>query len=146
MQNRDLKNIYRKISRLLVIVLAARALIPIGYMVAFPAGDQAGLALHLCPSQNSQHLVNALADNSASHHHHRADAHSSAADGNAVMSVSAECRAWVTTSIGILNVAETLSPLTQWATLPPIWSNEGIAAQAPLLSAYPRAPPQLFHA
>ena len=62
MQDRALKDIFRRYSLLLVTVLAVRALIPVGYMLSFPADGQAGFALHLCPGQNPHLDLNALDD------------------------------------------------------------------------------------
>ncbi|MGR8946713.1 MAG: hypothetical protein ACU84Q_01610 [Gammaproteobacteria bacterium] len=126
-----------KFSLLLVTFIAFRALVPIGYMLSLPASGDFELALHLCPTQNPwldlSKLNAAPGIHSAAHHH--------AADDNKGVSVSSECRAWISSATFTFDVAIPVLPAHPSPVLPSPDFTVDIRDKATFHPRQARAPP-----
>lgn len=90
-----------KISLLLAVVVALRALVPIGYMLHAPATDGglgAKLALTFCPTQNPHLALDQLAsigEGGATHSHGPEHSGEPSHDTGSVIDASSDCAAWL---------------------------------------------------
>ena len=148
MLKRELNKNYGRYSLLLIAVLFARALIPVGYMLTLPDGEQSEFALHLCPSQNRGVDLSLFADAGGTHSHHHGgteSAESNASGNNEVLAVSAECRSWVNSATFTLDLAEVASGLPHWVGIRPLLGRDVLSDQFSILSPQARAPPPFIH-
>lgn len=84
----------------LALLLALRAFVPVGYMIALPAGDGGRAALVLCPTQNRGLDLGVLESRagiaSHDHHaHHHPDPRSDSGTGPVAIEIGSECSAWL---------------------------------------------------
>lgn len=122
----------RALYGLILLGLACRALIPVGYM---PAPLAAGGPVMLCPGVYATALLNLPGARGAHHHHHATE--DSGEDGHTAW----DACAFAAASAAFLPVAEYIAAPLTFEQLTPPAATEAIAPFLPPLSYSARAPP-----
>ena len=133
---------------LVAALFAARAIVPVGYMLSMPAHDSSGFALDFCPLQNAGLDFDRLAraDGAAVLHHQHGEAHAGVDTGSAspersVSLSSTNCADWLSSAVTVVGGDPLRQVVPAVTTDRPSGSALLCATRVLAGGAQPRAPP-----